>query len=144
MTRGAVRCSAWLGVAVVRVRRPTSTGQNDESVLRMKVRKDQNRATVETDASVGNDAKQETPEPDAAGRVKPWTSEAGIESGQALEQESLDRMRVATPNDPKLSDCGGRRGSCAAGLRGAGAVTPGAVRCSAWLGVSGRIGEGVK
>ncbi len=37
-------------------------------------------------------------------------------------------------NDPKLSDCGGRRGSCAVGLRGAGAVTPGAVRCSAWLG----------
>ena len=50
-----------------------------------------------------------------------------------------------TPNDPKLSDCGGRRSLCGkaagAGLRaGAQAVTPGAVRCSAWLGVSGRIG----
>jgi len=78
----------------------------------MKVREDQNRATVETDASVGNDAKQETPEPDAAGRVKPWTSEAGIDSGQALEQESLDRMRVATPNDPKLSDTRRGRAAC--------------------------------
>ena len=42
-------------------------------------------------------------------------------------------------NDPKLSDCGGRRSLCGkaagAGLRaGAQAVTPGAVRCSAWFG----------
>ena len=78
----------------------------------MKVREDQNRATVETDASVGNDAKQGTPEPDAAGREKARTLEAGIDSGQALEQESLDRMRVATPNDLKLSDGGAWRGSC--------------------------------
>ena len=51
--------------------------------------------------------------------------------------------RVKGPNDPKLSDSGGRRGSCAAGLRGAGAVTPGAVRCSAWLGVAAvdKIGD---
>jgi len=48
-----------------------------------------------------------------------------------------------TPNDPKLSDCGGRRSLCgkvAGGERseaaGAQAVTPGAVRCSAWLGVA--------
>ena len=41
------------------------------------------------------------------------------------------------PNDPKLSDGGGWRGSCAAGARRrqeAGAVTAVAVRCSAWLG----------
>ena len=38
-----------------------------------------------------------------------------------------------TPNDPKLRDRGARRGSCAEGLRGAGAVTCGAVLCSAWL-----------
>ena len=49
--------------------------------------------------------------------------------------------RGVTPNDPKLSDGGGRRSLCGkaagAGLRvGAQAVTPGAVRCSAWLGVS--------
>ena len=50
-------------------------------------------------------------------------------------------MREETPNDPKLSDCGGRRSLCgkaAGGERseavGAPAVTPGAVRCSAWLG----------
>ena len=42
-----------------------------------------------------------------------------------------------TPNDLKLSDGGGWRGSCAVGERRrqeAGAVTAVAVRCSAWLG----------
>ena len=42
-----------------------------------------------------------------------------------------------TPNDPKLSDGGVRRGTCTAGGKAAveaGAVTHGAVRCSAWLG----------
>jgi len=42
-----------------------------------------------------------------------------------------------TPNDPKLSDSGVRRGTCTAGGKAAveaGAVTHGAVRCSAWLG----------
>ena len=42
-----------------------------------------------------------------------------------------------TPNDPKLSDRGVRRGTCTAGGKAAaeaGAVTHGAVRCSAWLG----------
>ena len=46
-------------------------------------------------------------------------------------------VRVATPNDPKLSDSGVRRGTCMAGGKAAveaGAVTHGAVRCSAWLG----------
>ena len=43
-----------------------------------------------------------------------------------------------TPNDPKLSDSGVRRGTCMVGGKAeaeAGAVTHGAVRCSAWLGV---------
>jgi hypothetical protein len=44
----------------------------------------------------------------------------------------VHRKRVATPNDPKLSDCGGRRSPCgkAAGAKvvGAWAVTPGAAR----------------
>ena len=42
-----------------------------------------------------------------------------------------------SPNDLKLSDCGGRRGSCMVGGKAAAeaaTVTPGAVRCSAWLG----------
>ena len=42
-----------------------------------------------------------------------------------------------TPNDPKLSDRGVRRGTCMVGGKAAteaGAVTHGAVRCSAWLG----------
>ena len=43
-------------------------------------------------------------------------------------------MCVEAPNDLKLSDSGVRPGSCAVGLRGAGAVTAVAVRCSAWLG----------
>ena len=41
------------------------------------------------------------------------------------------------PNDPKLSDSGVRRGTCMVGGKAAveaGAVTHGAVRCSAWLG----------
>ena len=43
-----------------------------------------------------------------------------------------------TANDPKLSERGARRGTCAEGGEGggqeAGAVTCGTVRCSAWLG----------
>ena len=44
---------------------------------------------------------------------------------------------VFTSNDPKLSDRGVRRGTCMVGGKAAaeaGAVTHGAVRCSAWLG----------
>ena len=47
-----------------------------------------------------------------------------------------------TPNDPKLSDCGARRAGCVVGERRwpeAASVTRGAVRCSAWLGDSGRF-----
>jgi hypothetical protein len=47
------------------------------------------------------------------------------------------KMRVKTPNDPKLSDRGGWRECCAVGLLGAALVTAVAVRCSAWLGVAG-------
>ena len=42
----------------------------------------------------------------------------------------------ATPNDLKLSERGAGHDACAAGLRGAGSVTRGTVRCSAWLGVA--------
>ena len=52
--------------------------------------------------------------------------------------------RVATPNDPKLSDRRGWRDRCAAGGKAAAearAVTAGAVRCSAWLGVAGLVVE---
>ena len=48
----------------------------------------------------------------------------------------------ATPNDLKLSDSGVRRGTCTVGGKAAaeaGAVTHGAVRCSAWLGDSGLL-----
>ena len=67
----------------------------------------------------------------------------------------LNTTRVATPNDPKLSDCGARRGSCEGGAQKeatdveqrpartrrlrtgiAATVTRAAVRCSAWLGVA--------
>ena len=47
-------------------------------------------------------------------------------------------IREEWPNDPKLSDRGVRRGTCMVGGKAvaeAGAVTHGAVRCSAWLGV---------
>ena len=48
-----------------------------------------------------------------------------------------------SPNDPKLSDRGVRRGSCVVGGKAAAeaaTVTHGAVRCSAWLG-DVRFGE---
>ena len=53
---------------------------------------------------------------------------------------SCTKRRIS-PNDPKLSDCGGRRSLCGkaagAGLRaGAQAVTPAAVRCSALSGIA--------
>ena len=51
------------------------------------------------------------------------------------------------PNDPKLSDRGVRRGTCMAGGKAAaeaGAVTHGAVRCSAWLGVAVGLENTVK
>ena len=55
---------------------------------------------------------------------------------------------MKSPNDPKLSDRGVRRGTCTAGGKAAaeaGAVTHGAVRCSAWLGVAGfRISNAVE
>jgi len=47
------------------------------------------------------------------------------------------RVNDESPNDPKLSDSGVRRGTCMVGGKAvaeAGAVTHGAVRCSAWLG----------
>jgi len=69
--------------------------------------------------------------------------------------------RVATPNDPKLSDGGAWRGSCEGGAQkeapdvgqrwlggktpkpeSAATVTRGAVRCSAWLGVAVGIANG--
>ncbi len=55
--------------------------------------------------------------------------------------------RVFGANDPKLRDSGVRRGSYVVGGKAvaeAAAVTHGAVLCSAWLGVSGRIGVGVE
>ena len=56
-------------------------------------------------------------------------------------------MRCAeSPNDLKLSDSGVRRGTCAEGGKAAveaGAVTHGAVRCSAWLGDVGSIHCGI-
>src|SRR5256885_16743742 len=54
---------------------------------------------------------------------------------------SLLGTRAQSPNDPKLSDRGVRRGTCMVGGKAtveAGAVTHGAVRCSAWLGDGSR------
>src|SRR5258707_15889862 len=57
----------------------------------------------------------------------------------------ITRKRCATtPNDPKLSDRGVRRGTCMGGGKAvveAGAVTHGAVRCSAWLGDFTGLGQ---
>ena len=51
----------------------------------------------------------------------------------------MNTTRVATPNDPKLSDRGVRRGTCMVGGKAAAeaaGVTAAPVRCSAWLGVA--------
>ena len=76
---------------------------------------------------------------------------AGDRSGKIIRESTNDaqqksyanrpfhRKRVETPNDLKLSDSGVRRGTCMVGGKAAaeaGAVTHGAVRCSAWLGVA--------
>src|SRR5206468_4123540 len=63
-----------------------------------------------------------------------------IHLDRCLESHFRSRMAQANPNDPKLSDREVRRGTCMAGGKAAaeaGAVTHGAVRCSAWLGVAG-------
>ena len=71
--------------------------------------------------------------------------------GLGVFSASLLRTNSATPNDPKLSDCGARRAGCgkvAGGERseavGAASVTRGAVRCSAWLGVCGRLAPALR
>ena len=63
------------------------------------------------------------------------------------KRASLNGKRGVSPNDPKLSDRGVRRGTCMVGGKvavEAGAVTCGAVRCSAWLGALVVIGVGVE
>ena len=68
----------------------------------------------------------------------------GMKLEWAGKKAPLNTTRVATPNEPKLSDSGVRRGSCAVGLRGAATVTHGAVRWSAWLGVAIWVGSSAK
>ena len=65
-----------------------------------------------------------------------------MKSDKIGRKAPLHTTRVATPNDPKLSDGGGWRGPCMAGGKAAAearAVTAVAVRCSAWLGDVGRV-----
>ena len=91
---------------------------------------------------------------------KPWRLDGGIKVGMSSCGLRSKETRAVTPNDPKLSDCGARRGSCVVRrsedirarervartrrveLEIAATVTRGAVRCSAWLGVSGLFGVG--
>ena len=64
-----------------------------------------------------------------------WHVSFGVSHCRCYSRNSVQR----TPNDPKLSDRGVRRGTCTVGGKvaaEAGAVTHGAVRCSAWLGVA--------
>ena len=61
-------------------------------------------------------------------------------------QAAVHTLRGVAPNDPKLSDSGVRRGTCMVGGKAAveaGAVTHGAVRCSAWLGVAVGLVDGM-
>ena len=65
---------------------------------------------------------------------------AGKPKNKDGAEEDMARIHCGawkSPNDPKLSDRGARRGTCTVGGKAAaeaGAVTCGAVRCSAWLG----------
>ena len=72
--------------------------------------------------------------------VRAPTAAAGGKSPDAeASTASVHRVRAEAPNDPKLSDRGVRRGTCMVGGKAAveaGAVTHGAVRCSAWLAVA--------
>ena len=70
---------------------------------------------------------------------KPWSLVDGIGLGMSFEALIARDRCAKAPNDSKLSDRGVRRGTCMAGGKAAaeaGAVTHGAVRCSAWLGVA--------
>ena len=63
---------------------------------------------------------------------------------KGLRKGSVQGRCAVTPNDPKLSDRGVRRGTCMVGGKAAaeaGAVMHGAVRCSAWLGVAVGLGK---
>ncbi len=55
VTHGAVRCSAWLGVALLGENAQTTTGQKRESALRLELRKDQNRRSVEAGEVTGTE-----------------------------------------------------------------------------------------
>ena len=75
---------------------------------------------------------------------KPWGLVDGIGLGVSSEALITRTGCAKSPNDPKLSDGGAWRSLCRWVERrrrsAAQAVTRGAVRCSAWLGVSGRLG----
>ena len=130
VTRGAVRCSAWLGVALrsewtpsrciwARRRGPGAGGSSERASGSTAPERTGRREAVCV----------ATPEGAKRGEVSP--RKRG--SGPLLERSCTD-----APNDPKLSDSGVRRGTCMVGGKvavEAGAVTHGAVRCSAWLGV---------
>ena len=73
------------------------------------------------------------------GVFKPRSLTDRIDLGMSSEALIARRRCAKSPNDPKLSDRGVRRGTCMVGGKvaaEAGAVTHGAVRCSAWLGDS--------
>ena len=75
------------------------------------------------------------------------TQEVARDARSGREKSAIHKMRGVTPNDPKLSDSGVRRGTCMAGGKAvaeAGAVTHGAVRWSAWLGVAIWVGSSAK
>ena len=70
---------------------------------------------------------------------KAWSLVGSIDSECLCEALIAQKRCAKAANDPKLSDRGVRRGTCMAGGKAAaeaGAVTHGAVRCSAWLGVA--------
>ena len=80
-------------------------------------------------------------------REAQFASEARAKETLCSRESSIRGHACKSPNDPKLSDRGVRRGTCMVGGKAAaeaGAVTHGAVRCSAWLGDFGCVMGEVK
>ena len=108
MTRGAVRCSAWLGVTLFGVIFRTTTGKKRGSSLRIGLMKDQIAHPVEADSGTdGEHAKLRRAPIAWLTLANPSASEIGADTGRTLEKGYLVTSAGVTPNDPKLSDGGG-------------------------------------
>ena len=107
----------------------TTTGKNRVASLLMRLTKVPNRSALDTHSETqGAGAKLRLAPIAWLTLENPCDPELGADSELTLEKVGLVTTDAATPNDPKLSDRGVRRGTCAEGGEGggqeAGAVRP--------------------